>query len=144
MRRIDRVIPEAVQNDEVLLAARAQALFRDWPGIVGETLAKKSWPDRYSKGTVWVAVEGAAWASELRMRKTEILQRLRDRAENQAIFKDVRFGVRTLPREAMAEWAREPEPEVQLESTVESVVGLSIRDIAARRLSKWKNPEDTR
>ncbi len=142
MRRIDRVIPAAVQNDEVLLAARAQALFRDWPGIVGETLARKSWPDRYSKGTVWVAVEGSAWASELRMRKGEILQRLCERAENAAIFRDVRFGVRPLPPQAQLEVvlpvSEEASPEKEPE---EPVQGLSIREIAERRLSKWKSPE---
>ncbi len=135
------MIPAAVQNDDVLLAARAQALFRDWPAIVGETLARKSRPDRYSKGTVWVAVEGSAWATELRMRKGEILQRLRDRAENGAIFTDVRFGVRALPPEPIPPvLATEPKAE-ESEPAEDPFAGLSIREIAERRLSKWKKAD---
>lgn len=133
MRRLDRLLPAAVQSEEILLAARAQALLRDWASIVGETLARKSRPDRYGKGTVWVAVEGSAWATELRMRKGEILQRLRDRAEDPSVFKDVRFGVRALPPEPPAEAASAPP------ANDKPIEELSIREIAERRLANWKD-----
>ncbi len=135
MRKVDRILRAAVQSEEILQAARAQALLRDWTEIVGETLAKKSWPDRYARGTVWVAVEGSAWATELRMRKGDILQRLRDRAEDGTLFKDVRFGVRTLPDHPPVESA-EPAPKTEDEPPIEA---LSIREIAERRLANWKD-----
>jgi hypothetical protein len=140
MKKIDRVLPAAVESDEILLAARAQALFRDWPAIVGETLARKSWPDRYGKGTVWVAVEGSAWATELRMRKGEILQRLRDRTDNPSIFKDVRFGVRPLPRPPTPPATQEVAPP-ETEESEPLTAHLTIREIAERRLAKWKSPD---
>lgn len=138
MKPVGRILPAAVPSKEVLLAAKAQALFRDWESIVGETLARKSWPDRYGKGTVWVAVEGSAWATELRMRKGEILERLAERAGDPTIFKDIRFGVRSLPprpEEVTEQPAVSPVPE---DSAVEE---LSIREIAERRLKRWRNTE---
>ena len=77
--------------------ARAQRAFRRWPEVVGPFLATRSWPDRFSRGTVWVAVEGSSWAQELRMLKGQILSRLREVAADRALFQDVRFGVRRLP-----------------------------------------------
>jgi predicted nucleic acid-binding Zn ribbon protein len=134
LKKIDRVIPAAVQNEEVLVAAHAQATFRDWSSIVGETLASKSWPDRYGKGVVWVAVEGSAWASELRMRKHEILDRLREKSGDYEMFKDIRFGVRPLPHIPAPPTKVEPPPKPP-EPPAET---LSIREIAERRLARWK------
>jgi hypothetical protein len=141
MNRVGRILPAAVPSKEVLVAAKAQILFRDWESIVGETLARKSWPDRYAKGTVWVAVEGSAWATELRMRKGEILERLAQKAGDPNLFKDIRFGVRPLPPRAEAEPFQDP-PEIVQESVTETKVEeLSIREIAERRLKKWQTQD---
>jgi hypothetical protein len=100
---------------------------------VGPLLAERSWPDRFSKGTVWVAVQGSAWAQELRMMKDVILERLAKRAGDDGLFKDVRFGVRP-PRKL------EPEPPPPTPAP-ERQEDLSIREIAARRLANWKGPK---
>ncbi|HWD37439.1 MAG TPA: DUF721 domain-containing protein [Fimbriimonas sp.] len=128
MRRVEKILPTAL-DDELVRLGHAQTLFKQWEEIVGPGLAQRSWPDRYGKGVVWVAVQGSAWAQELRLRKEMILERLRAASGDPAMFKDVRFGVRKLPEKL--------EP-VQEEPTAPAEE-LSIRDIAERRLKKWRN-----
>jgi predicted nucleic acid-binding Zn ribbon protein len=127
------MLPKAVTYEAALRAAKAQAALRDWEGIVGEALAQRSRPDRYRKGTVWVAVSGSAWAQEMRMRKETILARLRERAGDPGLFLDVRFGVRPLPpRETpIAVEATEVDPPNESED-------LSIREMADRRLRRMR------
>jgi len=132
VRKAGQILRGAVGRDEVLRTARAQQILRDWPEVVGESLASRSRPDRYSKGTVWVAVSGSAWAQELRMRKDMILDRLRERSGDTGLFLDVRFGVRPLPPpEVVVPEELEPEP-------TEQTTELSIREIAERRLAKMR------
>lgn len=133
MRRVRQVLPAAMENKEVLRAARAQAAMRRWPEVVGVMLAGRSHPDRYGRGTVWVAVEGSAWAQELRMMKERILQKLNEVSGEPGLFTDVRFGVRPLPKRDPS--ALEVPPEIEVEERKE----LSIREIAERRLAKWKD-----
>jgi predicted nucleic acid-binding Zn ribbon protein len=105
---------------------------RDWTEIVGEGLASRSHPDRYGKGIVWVAVQGSAWAQELRMRKETILQRLRERSGDASLFTDVRFGVRPLPA------VEEPEVPTPESEPLPRETELTIREIAQRRLAKMR------
>lgn len=126
------MLAAALGRDEVLRTARAQRVMRYWPEIVGEALAQRSWPDRYERGTVWVAVQGSAWASELRMVKGRILSRMREMSGEPGLFEDVRFGERPTkepaPEEPREDHSRPERPELK---------GLSIREIAERRLREW-------
>jgi predicted nucleic acid-binding Zn ribbon protein len=131
MRRIKQVLPAAMESPEVMRVARALAVLKRWDEVVGGPLADRSWPDRYTSGTVWVAVEGAAWANELRMMKEDILQRLKDISGEPQLFANVRFGQRKLP-ERPVPLKKQEEPE--LKSTTE----MSIREIAERRLAKLR------
>jgi len=133
MRRIRQVLPSALANEELLKVARAQSAMRRWPEVVGTMLAERSFPDRYGRGTLWVAVEGSAWAQELRMMKDKILRRLNDVSGESGLFTDVRFGVRPLPP------LPKPVEEIKAASEKEDLAGLSIREIAERRLAKWKD-----
>ena len=131
MRRLQHVLPDAFDAKEVVRTAMAQRILRDWPDIVGKNLASRSRPERVDRGVVWVAVEGSAWAQELRMMREIILERLRSRSPDPSLFKDLRFGVRPLPlpKEQAAAGA---EPQ-------EDLSGLSVREIAERRLARWKH-----
>lgn len=133
MRRLDTMLPSAIARDEVLKAARAQLALRDWAEVVGEQLAERSHPDRYDHGTVWVAVEGSAWAQELRMSREVILGRLRRRCGEPDLFQEIRFGVRPIRRDEPV--LNEPFDE---EGHKQSIRGLSIREIAERRLEAWR------
>jgi predicted nucleic acid-binding Zn ribbon protein len=133
MRRVGQVLPAAMENSELLKAARAQAAMRRWSEVVGVMLAERSFPDRFGRGTVWVAVEGSAWAQELRMMKDKILKRLNEVSGEPGLFTDVRFGVRPLPsRPADLEEPKAPAENMKPQE-------LSIREIAEQRLAKWKD-----
>lgn len=168
MRHVGRVLPRAVENAEVLRAARAGAVLRRWVEVVGELLASKSVPDRYDKGTVWVATKSSEWAQELRMRMPQILERMEAMAGERGMFLDVRFGVRpaksevfepeedvlALPSEptepltsaarisrSLRERPAVPPPPVPEEPKPPEETGLTIRERAARRLQNW--PKDS-
>ena len=126
MRKLRALMQDAVGRDEVLRVARAQRALRQWSEIVGADLSRRSQPDRYERGTVWVAVTGSAWAQELRMIKDRILARLRETSGEDDLFRDVRFGVRPIVQQ-------EPEPEPQ-PPKAKRESDLSIREIAERRL----------
>ncbi|HSI74113.1 MAG TPA: DUF721 domain-containing protein [Fimbriimonas sp.] len=134
MKRIRQVLPAAMESDEVIRVGRALGVLKRWDEVVGHDLAERSWPDRYTSGTVWVAVEGAAWASELRMRKEEILRKLKDVSGEPSLFSNIRFGQRTLPPRP-APFV----PEAPLELTRDT--SLSIREIAERRLAKMRGED---
>lgn len=135
MRPIRDVMGGAIERGEVLRAARAHRVLRRWNEVVGEELAKRSWPDRYERGTVWVAVKGSAWASELRLMKERILARLDELAGERGLFDDVRFGDRAA-REGLEPPEEKEEPS---EPERSDVARLSIREIAERRLKRWED-----
>lgn len=132
------MLREALGRDEVLRMAQAHGILRDWEAIVGPGLAERSQPDRYERGTVWVAVTGSAWAQELRMIKPQILARLGERAGNAELFKDIRFGVRPIRQDAVGEPEPDPGPPPPPPPRPEG----SIREIAERRLRKWMDRGD--
>ena len=133
MRKLSGMLGKAVGRDEVLRAAQAQKVLKDWNSVVGAALGERSHPDRYDHGTVWVAVESSAWAQELRMRKDTILARLGVMAGDKSLFQDVRFGVRPIRRDEPI--LNEPFDE---EAHKDSLKGLSIREIAEKRLKNWR------
>ncbi len=97
MRRLERILPNALPQRSIIHAAEAWRALHRWPEAVGEPLAQRSWPDRFEKGTAWVAVQSSEWATELRMQKSVILARLREFAGGKDLIRDLRFGVRPLP-----------------------------------------------
>lgn len=161
MRHVGRMLPRAIENVEVLRAARAGSVLRRWEEAVGSLLAEKSVPDRYDKGTVWVATQGSAWAQELRLMKPQILERLEAMAGERGMFLDVRFGVRpprpVIPREREEDVAEASLPEPRALLLDERIakgpppipaipeppreIGLTIRERAARRLANWPKGE---
>lgn len=97
MRRLDQLLGYTFEQKEIVRAAQVWQALRRWNEIVGEALAKKSWPDKYERGTVYVAVAGSAWAQELRMLKPKILSRIDGMIKDRGLVSDIRFGVRDLP-----------------------------------------------
>lgn len=132
LRKVENLVARAVARPEVVKGARAWAVMARWPEVVGEGLAARSEPDRYDRGTVWVAVRGSEWAQELRLMKETILERLNELAREK-LFTDVRFGVRKAkPKPNIPA----PEPELlPSERPADWREGLSISEIARRRLS---------
>jgi predicted nucleic acid-binding Zn ribbon protein len=133
MRRLDRILPGAIEAKEVLRAARAKRVLRRWSEIVGADLAARAQPDRYESGVVYVAVEGSAWAQELRLRRDRILNRLNELSKEPGLFADLKFGIRKVipPPAPPGSEAKEEVPYNE----------LSIREIAERRLAQWSDEE---
>lgn len=132
MRKVGQMIRPALGREDVARAGRAFQFLREWPAIVGDEMALRSFPDRYDQGTVWVAVEGSAWAQELRMQREQILEKLQEKCGDPGLFVNVRFGVRPLPpREESVEKAPKKE------RTKPKRTEASIREIAERRLRNW-------
>ena len=134
MNPIQNLLNSTVMPPEVLRAARAISTMKKWELVVGKEMALRSWPERYDHGTVWVAVVGSAWAQELRMQKDEILTRLNALAGEPGLFVTLRFGVRSLKRAVVGGPATEEAPDTE---------GLSIREIAERRIQEWRNASGT-
>ena len=129
MKSIGKILPTALDR-EVVIMAKALETMKRWEDIVGVELASRSWPDRFDRGTVWVAVTGSAWAQELRLKKELILRRLNELGGQGSLFTDVRFGVRKLPVRDV--------PESAVAVPEEPKEPLTIREIANRRLERWK------
>jgi predicted nucleic acid-binding Zn ribbon protein len=131
MKKVSHVLKAALNDEDVVAAARALTILRDWASIVGPDLAKRSRPDRYTKGVVWIAVKNSGWAQELRLNKEKILDRLHEYSGQKQLFKDLRFGVRPMAVDS------NPEQDVRaIELTKDTP--LSIREIAERRLAKLR------
>lgn len=139
MKKVGKMLKDAIGRDEVLRAARAHSALRSWPQVVGSVLASRSTPDRYERGTVWVAVQGSAWAQELRMMKPMILERLSALADEKGLFTDVRFGVRPVQ-----EGPFQPIPEPNRPRAKPEIPEMSIRELAELRMAKWTDEERTR
>lgn len=132
MKHVSKLLKPSLGSEEILSAARAQRILMQWPAIVGDSLAQRSRPDRFTRGTVWVAVTGSAWAQELRLMKERILEKLNEAAGEEHLFTNVRFGVRALPAMSDAAAANQSsEPAVLAHDTE-----LSIAEIRRRRLEK--------
>lgn len=97
MRPLDSILKSALPQREVLRQARANKTLRRWNEVVGETLATKSWPERYEQGTIHVCVQGSSWLLELSLRKEQILDKLAVLSGEPGLFKDLRFTDKALP-----------------------------------------------
>ena len=131
------MLRSALGRPEVVKAARAWRIMHRWPEIVGEGLAERSTPDRYDRGTVWVATRGSAWAQELRLMKETILERMNAMAGDR-LFTEVRFGVRAAKPAPIP--APEPETAKLDEAPGDWREGLSILEIARRRMAERGGP----
>jgi hypothetical protein len=112
----------------------ARLTARRWEECVGPQLVERSIPEKFDDGTLWVAVSGASWATELRMRKDEILERLNQLA-GQNLFSDIRFGVRKVERTADSNSEEAP----VIPEPVDVVVSVpELAEPAAKALGKLK------
>ncbi|MFH1261904.1 MAG: DUF721 domain-containing protein [Pseudomonadota bacterium] len=64
-------------------------LRKNWPGIVGESLAKKTSPKSIRSTTLTVSTESPAWAQNLSMMKNEVLSAIEEKTGQR--FSDLRF-----------------------------------------------------
>lgn len=95
MRLLSDVLPEALGRPDVLRAARALRVARQWESIVGTIMAARSSPERFDHGVLWIAATSSVWAQEIRLRREEIVARLNTAAGERGLFREIRVTVRT-------------------------------------------------
>jgi predicted nucleic acid-binding Zn ribbon protein len=88
-RPIGTAIGEALGRAEpaTLLAAVQSA----WPGAVGEAIAREATPVAERSGTVTVACSSSAWAQELDLLGTQILEKIRPELPSGTALEGLRF-----------------------------------------------------
>ena len=93
MKRLADLLPQSIEQKELLRAARAQRAYRDWEKVVGEMLAKHTQPEKYENGILWVLISGSVWAQEINMRKDTIIEKLNKLSNETHLFKEIRTTV---------------------------------------------------
>jgi predicted nucleic acid-binding Zn ribbon protein len=76
-------------------ASALTAIFDRWTDVVGAAIAAHAQPRTLKKGTLVIAVDDPAWASELRFRSDEIAERCSAVAGSGTVAK---IEVRVVPR----------------------------------------------
>ena len=99
MKKISDVLEGVFADADVLRAARAQTVMRNWESVVGEIRAKHRSTDKFDRGTLGIYTSGAAWGQELRLRQDMILARLNELADEPELFTALRVTTRQTPRE---------------------------------------------
>ena len=77
MERLDGAVRGALRGAGVPDAGALADVTRVWPAVVGDAIARASWPQRISRdGTLLVAAASSTWAFELGLLADQILAKL--------------------------------------------------------------------
>ena len=77
MERLDGAVRGALRGAGVPDAGALADVTRLWPAVVGDAIARASWPQRISRdGTLQVAAASSTWAFELGLLADQILAKL--------------------------------------------------------------------
>jgi len=77
MERLDGAVRGALRGAGVPDAGALADVTRLWPAVVGDAIARASWPQRISRdGTLLVAAASSTWAFELGLLADQILAKL--------------------------------------------------------------------
>ena len=90
-RAVSEVLEQTLGAYRLKAKLKEYSAFPNWREIVGEEIAAVAEPEKILRGKVLVVrVKDAAWAQELSMRKSEIIQRWDDFGSG-ALIEDIRF-----------------------------------------------------
>lgn len=81
------------RREPVLAVSR---LRKNWPGIVGEALARVTWPARIARGVLWINALDTGWAFNLQFVKSDLLGAARTFLGNTEI-REVRYKAGPVP-----------------------------------------------
>ncbi len=97
MEALGRVIERLLKSPGGRERLKAWSVLFDWEEVVGEELAKKTWPLSFSHGKLTLGVTDPAWASALRFEGARILELL-NQAAGEKLFTSLRFVIAPPPR----------------------------------------------
>ncbi len=86
------------------------SLRKRWPEIAGPLVSRNAIPLSLRNGVLTVAVRNHAWAQELRMSTTTMIERIRETPGKRIPVSDIRFSVGALASAGEAETAPCEEP----------------------------------
>jgi hypothetical protein len=88
---IDKVLSGVLSQGKLGEGLQRYRFVQFWPEIVGEELAKVTYPECLRRGTLVIRVVNSIWAQELSFQKASILERLRRFLGEEQNVEDVAF-----------------------------------------------------
>lgn len=82
-------ILQALEGSGLTDQARRVRISRAWKDAVGATLAKRTAPEAFSRGTLIVRTASAAWQNELTFLKARLIQQIND-SLGQELVRDIK------------------------------------------------------
>ena len=141
-----------LKNRQLVAGMRNVMVMSMWPHVVGELIARKSWPEKVADGVLTVVVTSHPWVEELRLLKGQILSRYR-KLLGRAALKDVEFRVGRRKDAKGSEDGRSriplhPPREERLPmqpvpvTVLAGVTNPEVRDLLAPAFSRWRAERD--
>ncbi len=90
MKSLGSAIQELVEHLGIGKKVREYEAVLQWATVVGEKIASVSTATRIQQGVLIVKVKNAPWRNELTLRKADIIQKLNEALQENAV-KDIRF-----------------------------------------------------
>jgi hypothetical protein len=78
--------------------ARKHRVITEWRTLVGDRIAKRTSPDRFDEGLLWVRVANSAWMHQLSFIKDDLLERINTGLGGPALVTDIRFHLGKQPK----------------------------------------------
>jgi|GEM_PF-1242889 len=89
---IQSLLGGLLRDSRMVASMRRVMVMTMWEQVVGELVARKSWPEKVNEGVLTVGVTSHTWADQLHLLKPQILSRYRQLL-GRSILKDVEFRV---------------------------------------------------
>jgi predicted nucleic acid-binding Zn ribbon protein len=83
--KVGKILDDFLDRAGVRVQLERTTALEEWPGRVGEAIARVTNPRSVSEGTLIVEVRSSAWLMELNMMRTEILRRVNEGREQAPI-----------------------------------------------------------
>jgi hypothetical protein len=106
--KVKAVLEELLPSLGLSSVTRTVRLRAVWPDIAGPTLSGKTAPDRIRNDVLTVTVPNHAWAQELQLGKTALIERINGVLADGPI-RDIRFLVASLPERKPSPLPKVPE-----------------------------------
>lgn len=89
--RIDRLFFEAAKQSDFFKKLFLKMVLDDWENIVGKVLAQKTFPLELENGVLKIAHQDPIFASEIILRKKEIISRLNTKLRGIVTINEIRL-----------------------------------------------------
>ena len=90
-RTASAAVASALELHGITDQVRAGRVLTEWTELVGANIAQRTRPDGITDRILWVEVATSAWLHELNLLRPQLLESLRSRLGEPALFDDLRF-----------------------------------------------------